>query len=180
MPLRRRKLGKNVHARLRQRQSMATLFHPKRARSLHTSALSRRNSHRITVKRLFQRLNSFLNENTVVVADVGDGAFSARRTFSSGNEPNSSDPLITPSMGFAVAGEHWRPNLANQKAASAGPRGRWRISNDRAWNSPRSRVINSIRLVVVLNITVTALNATCRMAPTMTFGRCATADSRKF
>src|SRR5262249_42589180 len=34
-------------------------------------------SRRLTVKRLFQRLNSFLSKNTVVIADVGDALFGA-------------------------------------------------------------------------------------------------------
>src|SRR5439155_1821187 len=36
---------------------------------------------RITVKRLFQRLNAFLTEKTVVVADVGDALFGAADLF---------------------------------------------------------------------------------------------------
>ena len=31
----------------------------------------------VTVKRLFERLNAFLSDNTVVVADVGDALFGA-------------------------------------------------------------------------------------------------------
>jgi indolepyruvate decarboxylase len=36
---------------------------------------------KITVKRLFQRLNAFLDQNTVVVADVGDSLFAATDLF---------------------------------------------------------------------------------------------------
>jgi len=56
---------------------------------------------KVTVKRLFQRLNSFLEDNTIVVADVGDVLFGAadlyihRRTEFIG-------PAYYTSMGFAV------------------------------------------------------------------------------
>jgi TPP-dependent 2-oxoacid decarboxylase len=56
---------------------------------------------KITVKRLFQRLNCFLSDNTIVVADVGDALFGAadlyihRRTEFLG-------PAYYNSMGFAV------------------------------------------------------------------------------
>src|ERR1051326_4064353 len=74
---------------------------PEARASLHTSALSRRNSHRITVKRLFQRLNSFLNENTVVVADVGDALFGAMDLFIR-QQTEFLGPAYYASMGFAI------------------------------------------------------------------------------
>lgn len=63
--------------------------------------LAVRGKNKITIKRLFQRLNSFLTDNTIVVADVGDALFGAadlyihRRTEFLG-------PAYYASMGFAV------------------------------------------------------------------------------
>ncbi len=63
--------------------------------------LAVRGKNKVTVKRLFQRLNSFLTDNTIVVADVGDALFGAadlyihRRTEFLG-------PAYYASMGFAV------------------------------------------------------------------------------
>jgi indolepyruvate decarboxylase len=63
--------------------------------------VAHRGKNRITVKRLFQRLNAFLSDNTLVVADVGDAMFGAadlyihRRTEFLG-------PAYYASMGFAV------------------------------------------------------------------------------
>ncbi len=63
--------------------------------------VAHRGKNRITVKRLFQRLNAFLSDDTIVVADVGDAMFGAadlyihRRTEFLG-------PAYYASMGFAV------------------------------------------------------------------------------
>jgi TPP-dependent 2-oxoacid decarboxylase len=63
--------------------------------------VAHRGKNQITVKRLFQRLNGFLSDNTIVVADVGDAMFGAadlyihRRTEFLG-------PAYYASMGFAV------------------------------------------------------------------------------
>lgn len=63
--------------------------------------LALRGKNKITVKRLFQRLNAFLTDDTIVVADVGDALFGAadlyihRRTEFLG-------PAYYASMGFAV------------------------------------------------------------------------------
>jgi indolepyruvate decarboxylase len=55
----------------------------------------------MTVRRLFQRLNSFLDEHTVVVADVGDALFGAADLFiHRGTEFIA--PAYYASMGFAV------------------------------------------------------------------------------
>lgn len=63
--------------------------------------IAMRGKNKITVKRLFQRLNSFLTDNTIVVTDVGDALFGAadlyihRRTEFLG-------PAYYASMGFAI------------------------------------------------------------------------------
>jgi indolepyruvate decarboxylase len=56
---------------------------------------------RLTVKRLFERLNAFLRENTIVVADVGDAMFGAADLFiHRGTEFLA--PAYYTSMGFAI------------------------------------------------------------------------------
>jgi Pyruvate decarboxylase and related thiamine pyrophosphate-requiring enzymes len=112
MPLRRRKLGKIP------RPSPPTAEYgdslpPEARASLHTTALSRRTSHRITVQRLFQRLNSFIKENTVVVADVGDALFGATDLFIR-QRTEFLGPAYYASMGFAVPASIGA-QLANQK-----------------------------------------------------------------
>jgi TPP-dependent 2-oxoacid decarboxylase len=86
LPLRRRKLGKIPHP--------APLT-PRSALRLP------RSKGPLTVRRLFERLNSFLSGNTVVVADVGDALFGAIDLFI-----RESTEFIAPayytSMGFAV------------------------------------------------------------------------------
>ena len=60
-----------------------------------------RGSTPVTVRRLFQRLNAFLDPNTVVVADVGDALFAAADLFiHRGTE--FLGPAYYASMGFAV------------------------------------------------------------------------------
>ena len=56
---------------------------------------------RITVKRLFQRLNSFLTRNTAVVADVGDALFGAADLFIH-QRTEFLSPAYYTSMGFAI------------------------------------------------------------------------------
>ena len=56
---------------------------------------------RITVKRLFETLNDFLSENTVVVADVGDALFGAMDLFIR-ERTEFLAPAYYTSMGFAV------------------------------------------------------------------------------
>lgn len=56
---------------------------------------------RITVKKLFERLNSFLTANTVVVADVGDALFGAADLFIH-HRTEFLGPAYYASMGFAV------------------------------------------------------------------------------
>jgi indolepyruvate decarboxylase len=58
-------------------------------------------SRRLTVKRLFQRLNSFLSKNTVVIADVGDALFGATDLFIR-ERTEFLAPAYYTSMGFAV------------------------------------------------------------------------------
>jgi indolepyruvate decarboxylase len=55
----------------------------------------------VTVKSLFERLNRFLKENTVVVADVGDALFGAADLFIRGSTEFLAPAYYT-SMGFAV------------------------------------------------------------------------------
>jgi indolepyruvate decarboxylase len=56
---------------------------------------------RITVKRLFETLNDFLSENTVVIADVGDALFGATDLFIR-ERTEFLAPAYYTSMGFAV------------------------------------------------------------------------------
>ncbi len=56
---------------------------------------------RLTVKRLFQRLNAFLSERTMVVADVGDALFGATDLFIR-HRTEFLGPAYYASMGFAV------------------------------------------------------------------------------
>jgi indolepyruvate decarboxylase len=55
----------------------------------------------VTVKLLFERLNDFLSENTVVVADVGDALFGATDLFIR-RRTEFIAPAYYTSMGFAV------------------------------------------------------------------------------
>ncbi len=56
---------------------------------------------KITIKYLFQRLNDFLNANTMVVADVGDALFGATDLFIR-HRTEFIGPAYYASMGFAV------------------------------------------------------------------------------
>jgi indolepyruvate decarboxylase len=56
---------------------------------------------RITIKRLFERLNAFLTADTVVVADAGDSLFGSRDLITRENNEFVS-PAYYLSMGFAV------------------------------------------------------------------------------
>src|SRR2546428_3242249 len=56
---------------------------------------------KLTVKRLFERLNAFLSDNTVVVADVGDALFGATDLFIR-HRTEFLGPAYYASMGFAV------------------------------------------------------------------------------
>jgi indolepyruvate decarboxylase len=60
-----------------------------------------RAKHKVTVKGLFQRLNSFLDERTVVVADIGDALFGAADLFIH-HRTEFLGPAYYASMGFAV------------------------------------------------------------------------------
>lgn len=61
-----------------------------------------RNGHsKIRVKRLFERLNGFLSENMVVIADVGDAMFGATDLFIR-ERTEFLSPAYYTSMGFAV------------------------------------------------------------------------------
>jgi len=65
------------------------------------SALAARGGIPLTVKALFQRLNSFLTENTIVVADVGDALFGAADLYIH-QRTEFLGPAYYASMGFAV------------------------------------------------------------------------------
>ncbi len=56
---------------------------------------------RVTVKRLFERLNAFLSDNVVVVADVGDALFGSIDLFIR-HRTEFISPAYYTSMGFAV------------------------------------------------------------------------------
>jgi indolepyruvate decarboxylase len=113
-----------VHANLRRRQPgplpHPTLLNggpPAKARSVSTAAPvlrgngepggTRRSGTRstatdsVTVRHLFRRLNAFITENTVVVADVGDALFGATDLFIRGRTEFIAPAYYT-SMGFAV------------------------------------------------------------------------------
>jgi len=60
-----------------------------------------RNKNKVTVKSLFHRLNAFLTEKTVVVADVGDALFGAADLFIR-HRTEFLGPAYYASMGFAV------------------------------------------------------------------------------
>ncbi len=62
---------------------------------------SSRSNQPITVRRLFEQLNRFLTENTVVVADVGDALFGATDLFIR-ERTEFIAPAYYTSMGFAV------------------------------------------------------------------------------
>ena len=84
LPLRRRRLGKI----------------PRPPQTVPRSAL--RTSHSaLTVRRLFERLNAFLSDSTVVVADVGDALFGAADLFIR-ERTEFISPAYYTSMGFAV------------------------------------------------------------------------------
>ncbi len=86
LPLRRRKLGRI----------------PRAAQATPHPAPQPPNSRGpITVRRLFERLNAFLSDSTVVVADVGDALFGATDLFIRARTEFISPAYYT-SMGFAV------------------------------------------------------------------------------
>ena len=85
-----------LKARL-QRRAPAKIPRP---RSL-VACRSARGKDKVTVKRLFQRLNAFLTEKTVVVVDVGDALFGAADLFIH-HRTEFLGPAYYASMGFAV------------------------------------------------------------------------------
>jgi indolepyruvate decarboxylase len=62
---------------------------------------ARRNGGKLTIQRLFARLNAFLSDDTVVVADVGDALFGAADLFIR-HRTEFLGPAYYASMGFAV------------------------------------------------------------------------------
>ena len=79
------------------RRTLGNIPHP---RPIQTQA-SRNGEAKLTVKRLFERLNAFISENTVVVADVGDALFGATDLFIR-HRTEFLGPAYYASMGFAV------------------------------------------------------------------------------
>lgn len=63
--------------------------------------IPRRGKKRLTVKRLFQRLNWFLKDNTIIISDVGDALFGSIELCIYRNAEFLSPAYYT-SMGFAV------------------------------------------------------------------------------
>ena len=103
---------------------------------------------RLTVKRLFERLNAFLHENTIVVADVGDALFGATDLFiHRGTEFLA--PAYYTSMGFAV------PAAVGAQFANPN-RDRWCWSGDGAFQMTGMELATVARyelnpIVIVLN-----------------------------
>jgi TPP-dependent 2-oxoacid decarboxylase len=84
-----------LKAPLRQRPAI-NIPRPRRLPTFKPSA-----KRKITIKRLFQRLNSFLRDNTIVVCDVGDALFGAADLFI--HQPTAFlGTAYYASMGFAV------------------------------------------------------------------------------
>jgi len=88
------------------RRSPARLPHPPGFRSMRQPAGARGArrtppSRPLTVKHLFERLNAFLSDDTVVVADVGDALFGATDLFIR-ERTEFIAPAYYTSMGFAV------------------------------------------------------------------------------
>ena len=79
------------------RRALPRLPRPKQTK---LAPANRRNG-RLTVTRLFERLNSFLSADTVVVADVGDALFGAADLFIH-HRTEFLGPAYYASMGFAV------------------------------------------------------------------------------
>jgi TPP-dependent 2-oxoacid decarboxylase len=67
----------------------------------HSALRTPRSRKPLTVRRLFERLNAFLSESTVVVADVGDALFGAADLFIR-ERTEFISPAYYTSMGFAV------------------------------------------------------------------------------
>jgi TPP-dependent 2-oxoacid decarboxylase len=85
-----------LHAKLRRREPKAIPNPPPMP-----AFLAVRGKNQVTVTRLFQRLNAFLGENTVVVTDVGDSLFGAADLFIH-RRTEFLGPAYYASMGFAV------------------------------------------------------------------------------
>ena len=79
------------------RRSLGKIPHPKPINGF----LSRNGDTKLSIKRLFERLNAFLTVNTVVVADVGDCLFGATDLFIR-HRTEFLGPAYYASMGFAV------------------------------------------------------------------------------
>ncbi len=79
------------------RRSLQKIPHPKPNPDFHI----RNGDSKLTVKRLFERINAFLGSNVVVVADVGDSLFGATDLFIR-HRTEFLGPAYYASMGFAV------------------------------------------------------------------------------
>jgi indolepyruvate decarboxylase len=84
-----------LRAKLR-RRALGKIPRPPRSKSFRTVS-----GQKVTVQRLFQRLNAFLDDHTVVVADVGDVLFGAADLYIH-RRAEFLGPAYYTSMGFAV------------------------------------------------------------------------------
>jgi TPP-dependent 2-oxoacid decarboxylase len=132
-----------LRAKLR-RRNLQDIPHPERP----TGLQGKRGSTRLTVKRLFERLNSFLREDTVVVVDVGDALFGAADLFIH-RRTEFLGPAYYASMGFAVP--------ASIGAQLANPRSRSLVLvGDGAFQMTGMELATAVRyqlnpIVIVLN-----------------------------
>ncbi|MBI5397392.1 MAG: alpha-keto acid decarboxylase family protein [Verrucomicrobia bacterium] len=85
-----------LRAKLR-RRTLGRIPHPQPPARF----VPRRGDAKLTVTRLFQRLNAFLSDNTCVVADVGDALFASTDLFIH-HKTEFISPAYYTSMGFAV------------------------------------------------------------------------------
>ncbi len=90
-----------VHGLLKARWSRRAAGRIPRPRPMAALPPGIRRKNKVTVKSLFQRLNAFLNERMVVVADIGDALFGAADLFIH-HRTEFLGPAYYASMGFAV------------------------------------------------------------------------------
>src|SRR5258708_39242968 len=79
------------------RRSLRNIPHPVPSNSFHL----KNGSAKLTVKSLFERINAYLSDETIVVVDVGDAMFGATDLFIR-HRTEFLGPAYYASMGFAV------------------------------------------------------------------------------
>ena len=100
------------------------------------------------MKRVFQRLNAFLSDETIVVVDIGDALFGATDLFIH-RRTELLGPAYYASMGFAVPAAIGG-TVGQSGAPPAGHCWRWGVSDDRM--EIATAVRNNLNpIVVVLN-----------------------------